>query len=122
MAILIADQSESVRSLLRLLLEGAGHAVREAVDSSKALVLSERQSFGVVFVDGGLAPEDGIETARRIHVARPDQEVVLMSHAADSSRLRTSANGAGIRHILAKPVIPHAFLQIVRQLVREANP
>lgn len=119
MSILIADQSESVRSLLRLLLEGAGHAVREVVNSTRALVLTKRQSFGVVILDGGLAPQDGIETARRIHAARPGQKVVLMSHATDSSRVHADASGAGILHILAKPLVPHALLQVVRQLVAE---
>jgi DNA-binding response OmpR family regulator len=121
MAILIADQSASVRSLLRLLLEGAGHAVRDVMDSGRALAMAQKQEFAVVILDSGLAPEDGVETARRIHQARPHQSVVLMSHAFDSARLRHDASGVGVLEILAKPLVPHALLDLVRRLVDKAR-
>jgi DNA-binding response OmpR family regulator len=121
MAILIADQSASVRSLMRLLLEGAGHAVREVMDSGRALAMTQKQQFAVVILDTGLTPEDGVETARRIHEARPLQSVVLMSHASDSSRLRRDASGVGVVDILTKPLVPHALLSLVRRLAEKAS-
>lgn len=77
--ILVVDDQEDAREMLRLLLEAKGHTVLEAPDGSTALTLIESQQPDLAFVDIGLPGMSGYEVAQRI---RENQKLKLITLVA----------------------------------------
>src|SRR5262249_48243155 len=69
--ILVIDDNDDMREMLRLTLSGAGRDVHEARDGASGLVRAAEAKPDVVLVDVGLPDIDGYEVARRLR-ARPD--------------------------------------------------
>ncbi|MGR3581245.1 MAG: response regulator, partial [Sagittula sp.] len=71
MKILIVDDDPSLRDLLRLALERAGHTVICAADGALALTHAARETPDLIVLDIGLPEMDGFEVCRRLR-ARSD--------------------------------------------------
>ena len=70
--ILIADDNEGMRLVLKKVVESCGHkVVGEAENGTAALELVERLSPQVVFLDIEMPELDGVETAKRIQDFNP---------------------------------------------------
>jgi CheY-like chemotaxis protein len=103
--VLLIDDDEDTRALLRLVLERAGHAVLEAgggIDGQQK-ALAERPDC--VVMDIGLPDRNGYEIAaaiRRVDPGRAIGLVALTGHASDDDRAR--ARHAGFDAHLTKPI------------------
>jgi signal transduction histidine kinase/ActR/RegA family two-component response regulator len=100
--VLLVDDTDVVRSLLRSILELAGHDVLEARDGVEALALFEAAEVRprVVLTDIVMPAMGGIELGRRIGEISPETVVVYMSGFSDESVNGTLPAGATF---LAKP-------------------
>jgi len=71
--------------------------VGEAGDGFEAVKLSEELSPDVILMDVTMPEMDGVEAARRIHLAQPDVRVVMLTMHADAdvvaSAIRAGASG-----------------------------
>ncbi len=66
--ILIVDDEEAVRRVLKRWLEKAGHEVHEAANGKEALALIEAGvEYGLIITDLNMPEMDGIELLKRIH-------------------------------------------------------
>jgi DNA-binding response OmpR family regulator len=77
--ILLVDDEEQLRSMLRLVLEEAGHAVQEASDGQKAVESFKNQQPDVVVTDLVMPNKEGIETIMELRRLRRDVKVIAMS-------------------------------------------
>jgi len=68
--ILIADDYDDNRELLRLMLEGAGHTVREAKDGGECLTLARTELPDLLLVDLSMPVFDGWKV---LHEIRNDE-------------------------------------------------
>src|SRR5688572_24219329 len=64
--VLVAEDHDDTRHLLRTLLERRGLAVVEAADGVEACDLAERERPDLILMDGGLPLLDGIAATRRM--------------------------------------------------------
>jgi CheY-like chemotaxis protein len=105
--ILVIDDNDDMRHMLRLTLSLEGHDVQEASDGASGLVLAAEAKPDVVLVDVGLPDIDGYEVARRLR-ARPDgaelRLIALTGYGQDEDRRRAAE--AGFDAHLTKPVTP----------------
>jgi two-component system cell cycle response regulator DivK len=113
--VLIADDDELTRAVLRTLLERQGYACAEAPDGTRALELARRLSPRCVLLDLVMPGLDGLAVARglRADPATRATRVHCLSGYADAEH-RRAALGAGCELFLAKPVSPQALLDAVR--------
>ena len=105
MKVLIVDDSPTIRTALRGLVEKMGHSVIEVEDGSEALQIYRRDRPDLVLIDVMMPVMDGYEAARQMREIRPDEWVpiiFLSSKEADQDLDR--AIEAGGDDYLVKPV------------------
>lgn len=71
MRILAADDSASMREMVRMSLGSAGFEVTAAADGDEALRLAAQTTFDLVLRDGHMPVRDGFEVTRALR-AEPD--------------------------------------------------
>lgn len=77
--ILVIEDDDLVRSVVRQMLELMGHRVKEASDGRNALRLDDRDPSDVVLTDIYMPGMEGMETIRELRRRRPDAKVIAMS-------------------------------------------
>src|SRR2546421_12977608 len=77
--ILVIDDQDSIRRLLRRALEQEGHEVLDASDGAMGMQLLERQPVDVVITAIFMPGQDGITTLRHIRKDFPDVKVIVIS-------------------------------------------
>lgn len=105
MKVLIVDDSPTIRTALRGLVEKMGHSVIEVEDGREALQSYRRDRPDLVLIDVMMPVMDGYEAARQMREIRPDEWVpiiFLSSKEADQDLDR--AIEAGGDDYLVKPV------------------
>jgi two-component system cell cycle response regulator CpdR len=115
--ILIAEDEESLRSLVARALSQDGHAVVTVNDGAEALdVLTREQgAFELLLTDIRMPIMDGIALALAAARDHPNLAIVLMTGYADQ-RERASNLEALIHDVIAKPF----SLATIRNAVRDA--
>src|SRR5262249_58709899 len=116
--IVIIEDNEDARAMLRAQLALDGHDIHEAADGYAGIDKAAAVMPDVVFVDVGLPGLDGYEVARRIRAERNGQSVRLVAitgygQPADRSR----ALEAGFDVHLTQPVSPHPLPPALAQSV-----
>jgi two-component system cell cycle response regulator len=117
--VLVADDTESIRTLFRRLLIADGHEVVSAGDGTAALEAVRRHQPDVILLDVGMPAMDGLEVCRRLKSdpATRLTPIVLVTGQTDlSDRIRGIEAGAD--EFLSKPVHPHELRARVRSLSR----
>ena len=118
--ILIADDNEDLRGMLRQFLEAHGYRVLEAADGREAAERAVRERPALVIMDLGMPDLDGLSAVAEIRrrVPAPETEILIVS-AYDRLEYRTEAVAAGCGGFITKPVDPAALLKAVRLLLRQ---
>ncbi|MEP6688739.1 MAG: response regulator [Gemmatimonadales bacterium] len=112
--ILVVDDQEGVRAVLRRQLSNDGHTVLEAGDGAEALHLVRRRNGAVdlILSDVVMPQMNGIELATRIGVEFPDIPVMLMSAFVPGGVTRIG-DGDTVVPVLQKPFDPVQLAQLV---------
>jgi DNA-binding NtrC family response regulator len=114
--ILIVEDKESLRTMLRLALERAGHGVLEAGDEPEAVRLLNEFRPAVVLSDLRLPTGDGFGVLRAAKELDIEIPVIVMT-AYGSIEDAVSAMKEGALDFLAKPVDPdHLQLMVSRAI------
>jgi two-component system, chemotaxis family, CheB/CheR fusion protein len=114
LSILIIEDNADVRSMLKTLLEFAGHRVEIAGDGLQGIEMIENQHPDVALVDIGLPALNGYELARKIRANENCQDVFLVAltgYSQPSDRQRALSSGFDAH--LAKPVDLEQLRQIL---------
>lgn len=102
--VLVVEDHDDTRFMLRVMLELRGLEVVEAADGEEAVSAAERVRPGLVLMDGSLPRLDGLAAARRIRESEQSRDVpvvILSGHAEPDYRVRALA--AGCDAFLVKP-------------------
>jgi CheY-like chemotaxis protein len=108
--ILVIDDLPEIRTFLRVVLERAGHQVRDAAEGEEGIRLLLAEPPDLVFCDMHMPGRDGAETIREFTRRGPGVPLVAMSGRPDSLAL---AILLGAVAVLDKPVAPSAILRAV---------
>jgi len=113
--IVIVEDNEDARQMLRTLLELFGHEVHDAVDGLSGIELATEVEPDIAFVDIGLPGIDGHEVARRLRERSKDLRLVALSGYGQSEDRRRAVE-AGFDLHLSKPVDPERLAAIIDAL------
>lgn len=106
MDILIAEDYDDTRNLIRMLLQAKGHRVAEAANGLEAVEAAARERPDLILMDLNMPVMDGIEATRCLR-ARPEMAgvpvVAVTAHCGDGD-WEQKARAAGCDECVAKPV------------------
>ena len=77
--ILITDDHNQVRDVLRVVLQSEGHEVHEAADGNEPILACQQCSFDLLFCDLFMPGKEGLETIKDVRREFPNLKVVAMS-------------------------------------------
>jgi CheY-like chemotaxis protein len=101
MKVLIVENSEPMRRMIKSLLNDLVEEFVECVDGSEALAAYEQHQPDLVLMDLKMKSVDGIEVTRRITKAYPHARIIIVSQYNDAT-LWQAARNAGAESILSK--------------------
>jgi DNA-binding NtrC family response regulator len=116
--VLIVEDKDSLRTMLRHALEAHGHAVVEARDESEAIRELRQTRPVVVLTDLELPVGDGFGILRAAKELDPDVHVVVMT-AYGSIQDAVAAMRDGATDFLAKPVESDHLLLLVERAIAQ---
>jgi signal transduction histidine kinase/CheY-like chemotaxis protein/HPt (histidine-containing phosphotransfer) domain-containing protein len=104
--ILVAEDVDVNREILRTVLTRHGHEVSFAVDGRQAVELIQQQPFDLVLMDVQMPVMDGVEATRRIRKLPPPlNEIPILGLTANvMAREREAYLAAGMNACLSKPI------------------
>ena len=117
-SILLVEDKDSLRAMLRLALEAQGHAVIEARDEVEAIAALRDAQPAVVLSDLRLPVGDGLGVLRAAKEADPELPVIVMT-AHGSIQDAVAAMKQGALDFLAKPVDPDHLLLLVERALAQ---
>jgi CheY-like chemotaxis protein len=114
--ILVIDDEDHIRQVMRMTLEAAGYEVGEAADGPRGLeAFGNGSGWDAVLLDQRMPGMDGLETLRRMRQRRADVRVIMITAYA-SIELAVDAMKLGATDFVRKPMTP----EIVRNAVTAA--
>lgn len=110
--ILVADDEESLRTLLALLLRSAGHQVLTATNGVEAVALfrSSPDKIDLIVMDLVMPVMDGTQAIRLIRESRPNARIICMSGYTEQECPPGSS-------FLAKPFTRERLMATLNQLL-----
>jgi len=116
--ILVVEDQEDNRQILRDLLGNAGYAMQEAENGEEALSAVARQRPDLILMDIQLPILDGYEATRRLKAdpgTRGIPIIVVTSYALSGDE--TKARESGCDAYVTKPYSPRALLAKIREFL-----
>ncbi len=120
-AVLIAEDDDANRQVLRLMLAELGVEADEAVTGLEAVEHAERRRYDLILMDVEMPGLDGLDATRRIRAVQSDPPpaiIALTAGAIAADRVRCQA--AGMDDYLPKPIRLERLSSLLRRLNERA--
>jgi PAS domain S-box-containing protein len=121
--VLLVEDEEAVRDLIRTILNGQGYEVLVALDGQNAEAIAKKfpGEIHVLLTDVVMPGTGGRELARRIMATRPDIRVLYMSGYTETVITSGGMLERGLA-FLQKPFSPAALVQKIREVLAHTTP
>lgn len=113
--VLIVDDEEKIRRIIRKYAEFEGYFVEEAKDGEEALKLVERQDFDVVVLDVMMPGPDGFFICRKIRDKKKVPVIMLSARGEEYDRLHGFE--AGVDDYVVKPFSPRELMMRIKVVI-----
>lgn len=119
--ILVADDEQAIRSILRMVLQMAGHAVEVAANGEEVLSLARKRKFDLIITDIIMPKKEGIETILELKKNNPALKVIAISGGGrkGSMDFLQVAQVVGASATIAKPFEPDELVAAVNKCLAE---
>jgi len=119
--ILVIDDEEHIRRMIRITLEASGYDVGEASDGQEGLQLyGDGSSWDLVLLDQRMPGMDGLETLSKIKQLDPGARVI-MATAYASIELAVDAMKLGASDFVRKPMTPELLRNAVAAALKKSR-
>jgi DNA-binding response OmpR family regulator len=116
-SVLIADDDQSVRTMVRTLLESEGYEVLEASDGQETLDVIGSRSPDVLVLDVRMPKLDGMGVLRKLQGESGTTQRVVMLTGAVEEEDHLRAWGAGADDYVTKPFEPEALVGAIERVI-----
>lgn len=118
-SILVVDDEERIRRLLRMYLEKEGFLIDEAEDGETALLKAQEKDFDLVLLDVMLPGIDGIEVCARLRQTKSTPVIMLTAKGEETNRVQGFEVGAD--DYVVKPFSPREVIYRVKAILRRSS-
>ena len=125
--VLVVDDYDDVRAMLRRWLEQHGYRVLEATGGREAVEIAERERPDLILMDLALPEIDGFAATFRIrtHEDLCDVPIIAISAYGElgiDAQLKTDPVAVGFNAYLAKPFSPEKLLELIDEHLPQRLP
>jgi CheY-like chemotaxis protein len=117
--ILVIEDDEVARELMRMALERRGYTVIEAEDGIEGYEEALRAAPDLIITDIKMPAADGIHLVRRVRDTAELAATPILVTTGFGTGSATFALGQGATAYEPKPINPESFLMTVRRLLEE---
>ena len=120
--VLLVEDTEDNRFMMRRLLEMSSYEVVEAVNGKQAVEVAVQEQPDVILMDLSLPLIDGLGATRRIRqITELSQVPIIAVSAHDTSDFHNEAVAAGCDAYITKPIDFAQLEELVDQLVNQSK-
>jgi two-component system, OmpR family, response regulator ResD len=117
--ILVVDDEERIRRLLKMYLEKEGYQIEEAEDGESALRMATVGEFDLILLDVMLPGIDGIEVCTRLRQVKATPVIMLTAKGEEMNRVQGFEVGAD--DYVVKPFSPREVIYRVKAILRRSS-
>ena len=119
--VLIVEDNQHMRALLRALLNSAGiRDILEANNGATALAVLREKKCDLVLSDLAMKPMDGLEFSRTVRTGgqslNPFLPIIMITGHTEKHRVE-AARDAGVTEFLVKPITAHSLFSRIAEIV-----
>ncbi|EFQ22797.1 response regulator [Aminomonas paucivorans] len=116
--ILVIEDDDSVRKLIRRILEGAGYTVLEAPDGVQGVQVYREQRPDLVLTDIFMPGKEGLETILELGLLDPEVRIIAVSGGGNMGILNPLPMAAklGALRTLSKPFSGKELVDLVEEI------
>lgn len=117
--ILVVDDEERIRRLLRMYLEKEGYQIDEVEDGKSALQKALENDYDLILLDVMLPEMDGIEVCTRLRQTKSTPVIMLTAKGEEVNRVQGFEVGAD--DYVVKPFSPREVIYRVKAILRRSS-
>jgi two-component system, OmpR family, response regulator ResD len=117
--ILVVDDEERIRRLLKMYLEREGYVIDEAEDGNQALAKANSTDYDLILLDIMMPGKDGIEVCREIREKKSTPIIMLTAKGEEMNRVQGFE--VGTDDYIVKPFSPREVILRVKALLRRSS-
>ncbi len=117
--ILVVDDEERIRRLLKLYLEKEKFMVDEAEDGEMALQLALSNVYDIILLDIMMPGMDGVEVCQKIRVHKSTPIIMLTAKGEETNRVQGFEAGAD--DYVTKPFSPREIVLRTKAVIRRSS-
>ncbi|AOZ91401.1 response regulator transcription factor [Paenibacillus crassostreae] len=117
--ILIVDDEERIRRLIKMYLEKEGYEIDEAEDGEIALQKATATDYGLIILDLMLPGMDGVEVCTRLRQLKSTPILMLTAKGEEINRVQGFEVGAD--DYVVKPFSPREVIYRVKAILRRSS-
>ena len=120
LTVLLVEDTEDNRFMMRRLLEMAGYRVVEAMNGDEAVKLAQAESPQLILMDLSLPVIDGLAATRLIRkLPEFESTPIIAVSAHDTSDFQSDAIEAGCNSYVTKPIDFNELEELIGQLLKQ---
>ena len=117
--ILVVDDEERIRRLLKMYLEKEGYTIEEAMDGEQALEMALTNTYDLILLDVMLPGMDGIDVCNKLRAEKSTPVIMLTAKGEESNRVHGFEAGAD--DYVVKPFSPREVIYRVKAILRRST-
>jgi len=117
--ILVVDDEERIRRLLKMYLERENFFIDEADDGEQALDMALTNDYDIILLDIMLPGMDGIEVCQKIREHKATPIIMLTAKGEETNRVHGFESGAD--DYVVKPFSPREVVYRVKAILKRAS-
>ncbi|WP_158735280.1 response regulator transcription factor [Alteribacillus sp. YIM 98480] len=117
--VLVVDDEERIRRLLKMYLEREDYIVEEAENGEEALDLAMNNDYDVILLDLMMPGIDGIEVCQELRKSKATPVIMLTAKGEESNRVQGFE--VGTDDYIVKPFSPREVILRVKALLRRSS-
>ena len=114
-SILVVDDEDTIRRMIKRILLVKGYEVFEACDSDEALVFLKNQTVDLLITDYFMPGMNGLDLLIETSKLYPDMERIMITGLGEKDLYLEAINKGSIFSVIEKPILPEDLFDIVQR-------